>query len=84
MGITSDLKRARRLFPQTRRNILYTSMDLANKSQEQIRNDFERIAAEFAPCDVGLPDVEADVPDSRLLFAMDLCEELSDRYGDKE
>ena len=81
MGITSDLKKAKRLFPDTRRNILYTSMDLANKSQEQIRSDFERIAEELAPCDVGLPDIEVDVTDERVLFAMELCEELSDKYG---
>jgi hypothetical protein len=84
MGITSDLKRARKLFPATRRNVLYTSMDLANKSDEQIRNDFEHMAADFAPCDVGLPDIETDVPDSRLMFAMDLCKEYSDKYGDKK
>jgi len=83
MGITSDLKKAKRLFPQTRRNILYTSMDLANKSEGQIRTDFERIASELAPCDVGLPDIEIDVPDERILFAMGLCNEFSDKYGEK-
>jgi len=65
MGITSDLKRAKKLFPDTRRNILYTSMDLAAKTDRQIREDFEKIAAELAPCDVGLPDIEIDVPDER-------------------
>ncbi|MHC4639153.1 MAG: uroporphyrinogen decarboxylase/cobalamine-independent methonine synthase family protein [Planctomycetota bacterium] len=81
MGITSDLNKASRLFGDTRRNILYTSMDLQNKSKDQIRADFEKIAAEFAPCDVGLPDIEMDVPDDRVLLAMDLCRELSARYG---
>ena len=83
MGITSDLKKAKRLFPETRRNILYTSMDLANKSEQQIGTDFEKIANELAPCDVGLPDIEVDVPDDRILFAMDLCKEFSDKYGAK-
>jgi len=82
MGITSDLKRAKRLFPDARRNVLYTSMDLANKSQQQIRSDFERIAKEFAPCDVGLPNIEADVPDERVIFAVELCKEFSSTYGD--
>lgn len=84
MGITSDFKKAKRLFPNTRRNILYTSMDLANKSEDEIRTDFEHIARELAPCDVGLPDIEIDVPDERILFAMDLCEELSDKYGENK
>ena len=43
--------------------------------------DFERIAREFAPCDVGLPDIEADVPDEKIMFAMDLCAELSAQHG---
>ena len=84
MGITSDLKKAKRLFPNTRRNILYTSMDLANKSEDQIRTDFEQIAKDLAPCDVGLPDIEIDVPDERILFAMDLCRQLSDKYGENK
>jgi len=77
MGITSDLARARRLFGGARRTVLYTSMDLANKSRQQIRADFERIASDLAPCDVGLPDIEMDVPDERVTLAMDLCEQLS-------
>jgi len=81
MGITSDLKKAKELFPEARRNVLYTSMDLANKSKKQIRCDFEKIANELAPCDVGLPDIETDVPDEKVLFAMDLCQELSEKYG---
>jgi hypothetical protein len=82
MGITSDLKRAKRLFPDTRRNILYTSMDLANKSQEQIRSDFEQIATQFAPCDVGMPDIEIDVSDDRVKLTMDLCSEFTEKYGE--
>lgn len=79
MGITSDLKKAKRLFPETRRNVLYTSMDLANKSKGQIRSDFEKIADELAPCDVGLPDIEVDVPDEKVHFAMDLCKRFPKR-----
>jgi uroporphyrinogen-III decarboxylase len=82
MGITSNLKRAKQLFPQTRRTVLYTSMDLANKSEDQIYADFERIAQDFAPCDVGLPDIEIDVPDERVIFAMELCKKLTDKYGE--
>lgn len=82
MGLTSDLNRAKRLFPDARRNILYTSMDLANKTEAQIRDDFAKIARELAPCDVGLPDIEIDVPDERILLAMDLCDEMSNKYGD--
>ena len=82
MGLASDFEKARRLFPDTRRTLLYTSMDLANRAKDQISRDLERVAKELAPCDLGLPDIEADVPDERILFAMDLCEKLSEKYGE--
>jgi hypothetical protein len=81
MGLESDLPRARRLFPQARRNLLYTPMDLKNKRWADIRVDLDRIAEELGPCDLGLPDIEADVPDERIRSALDYCRELSDRYS---
>lgn len=47
-----DLER-NELFPQARRNLLVTSMDLKNKSWDEIRVDLDRIAAELGPCDLG-------------------------------
>jgi hypothetical protein len=81
MGIETDLAKAKRLVPEARRNLLYRSADLKRKSPEALRTDFERIAREFAPCDLGLPDIEADVPDEKIMFAMDLCAELSAKHG---
>lgn len=81
MGVSSDLARARKLFPEARRNVIYTMMDLTNKSEAEIREDFERIARDYAPCDVGLPNVDLGIGDDRVKFAMDLCGELSARYG---
>ena len=56
-------------------------MDMSDKSPESIRNDFERIAREYASCDVGLLNLGPDVPDKQVIFFMDLCKELSDKYG---
>ena len=81
MGIDSDLKKARETFPYARRNCLYKSIDLKNKSNEEIRNDFVFIAENLAPCDVGMPDIEDDVPDEKIKFAIDLCKEFSDKYS---
>jgi hypothetical protein len=77
MGIESDLARVREVFPDTRRNCLYKSIDLKNKSRSAIRKDFRYIADNLAPCDVGLPDIEHDVPDDKVMFAIDLCREFS-------
>jgi len=81
MGMTSDFGKAKRLFPDCRRNVLYTSMDMVDKSREDIRADFERIAEELAPCDVGLLNLGPDVSDEQVIFFMDLCEQLSGKYG---
>lgn len=83
MGIESDLKKAREIFPEARRNCLYKSVDLKNKTYEEIRKDFEYIAENLAPCDVGMPDIEYDVPDDKIIFAMDLCVELSEKYSER-
>lgn len=83
MGIESDLKKARNVFPSARRNCLYKSVDLKNKTIEEIRKDFKFIAENLAPCDVGLPDIEYDVPDEKIMFAMDLCKELADKHTDR-
>lgn len=81
MGLASDLVAVKRAFPNARRNLIYTAMDMMNKTEAQIRKDFERIARELGPCDLGLPNMELGVTDQRLLFALDLCGELNCQYG---
>jgi len=81
MGMTSDFGKAKKLFPDARRNVLYTSMDIADKSPQGIRDDFERVARELAPCDVGLLNLGPEVEDEQVIFFMDLCEQLSSKYG---
>jgi hypothetical protein len=81
LGLASDLPAVKRLFPQARRNLIYTAMDMMNKTDAQIREDFERIARELGPCDLGLPNMELGVSDERILFALDLCAELTAQYG---
>ena len=66
MGLESDLKKVRRLCPNTRRAVMYTPMDLWNNSSEQLRSDLMRIYNELAPCDVVMADIEAGTPDERV------------------
>lgn len=79
MGIESDMKKARTLFPLTRRSLMYTPMDLANKSFNEIRNDLELIAENYGPCDVVAADIEYQTPDSKVVDFIKLCEEISDK-----
>lgn len=81
MGVTSDLVKAKRLFPDARRTVLYTAMELGGKSEREIREDFVRIAREYAPCDVGLPNIDVHIPDERVEFVLDLCDKFSREHG---
>ena len=79
MGLESGLCRARALFPRARRALMYTPTDLAGKPWPEIRADFERIAADYGPCDLVAADIEAGTPDDRIARVQDLCQELSAR-----
>jgi len=81
MGLDSDLGRARRTFPRARRAIMYTPMDLANKPEDEIRADLDRIAAEYAPGDVVFPDIDSGTPVARVHAVLDYCDRLSREHA---
>jgi len=81
MGIKSDLARARSLFPTARRAVMYTPMDAANKSMPEIEADFDRIAREFAPCDVVIADIEAGTSDARIAELVELSKKSGTSRG---
>jgi len=83
MGIDSDLAKARVLMPNARRALMYTPMNLAEKPIAAIRADLERMAREYAPCDVVLADIDSGTQDQRVLSVVTLCAELSKVYGAK-
>ena len=77
MGLESNLVRARELFADARRAVMYTPMELAEKPVEVIRQDLERIAREYAPCDIVAGDIEAGTSDERILAFVEMCDEIS-------
>jgi hypothetical protein len=79
MGMNSNMARVRQMIPNARRALMYTPMDLANKAWEEVREDIERIARDYGPCDIVAADIEADTPDERVQALIDLCEEISNR-----
>jgi hypothetical protein len=76
MGLHSDLARARTLFPHARRALMYTPMDLANRTAAEMRADLGRIARDYAPCDLVVADIDAGTPDARVIEALNLCASL--------
>ena len=80
MGMDSDLKKARELFPETRRAIMYTPMDLANKGIHEIQKDLEYIALNFGTCDIVAADIEDGTPDGKVLDLIRMCEDISGKF----
>ncbi len=80
MGMDSDLEAAKTLFPETRRAIMYTPMDVANNTSEQIRNDMELIASKYGPCDIVFADIEYGTPDEKALDLIKICRVISEKY----
>jgi hypothetical protein len=76
MGLESDLRRARALFPDARRALMYTPMDLANKPLAEIGKDLKQIATEYGPCDLVLADIDAGLSHERVGAVIDLCKLL--------
>lgn len=80
MGIDSDLAKTRHLFPETRRSIMYTPMDVANKTPNEIKADLELIALNYGPCDIVAADIEAGTPDRKVHEFIALCQQISEKY----
>lgn len=76
MGMTTDLKKIKKMFPHTRRAVMYSADNLNKKTHEDIRKDMERIYNEIAPCDVVIADIQADTPDERVTHLIEMCAEI--------
>lgn len=75
-GIESDLVKIRRLFPQTRRCLIYTPMDLKKNTVEEFRRDLNQIREELSPCEIILADIDVDIPDSQITIFYEIAAEL--------
>ena len=76
MGMMSDMRRARDLFPEARRAVLYSPVTLHEASKETIARDMARIYQDLAPCDVVMADIRADTPDDRVCYLLQACRDL--------
>jgi hypothetical protein len=76
MGMASDMKKVKALFPEARRAVLYSPVKLQEATIEEIRRDMEQIYRELSPCDVVMADVQATTPDSRVRELLQICRAL--------
>lgn len=80
-GTGSDLQRLKRLFPDTRRAVLYTPGEAESKTLDELHADLEHIAQDYAPCDIVLADVETTMPDKRINDFLAIAKELEGLAG---
>ena len=78
IGIMSDLRKVRALFPDTRRAVMYSPVKLQDASMEEIEKDMRRIRDELSPCDIVMADIQAATPDARVNELLRICRSLED------
>lgn len=76
MGMMSDMARARGMFPNARRAVLYSPVKLQDAFLEEIRVDMQTIYEELAPCDVVMADIQTTTPDQRVSELLNICRDL--------
>ena len=77
MRLDSDLPKARTLFSGGRRALMYTPMEVRDKSSAGLRAELEQIAAQYAPATWYSPTSSPATPDQRVLELASMCEEIS-------
>jgi hypothetical protein len=75
-GMDSDLEALRAAFPEARRAVLYTPGELESKELPALAADFERVARDYAPCDLVLADIETTTPEYRVREALEIAKSL--------
>jgi len=76
MGIMSDLKKVRALFPDARRAVMYSPAQLHDASREKLWADMRLVREQLAPCDIVAGDIQPTTPDARVNELLDICRAL--------
>jgi hypothetical protein len=76
MGIMSDMAKVKRIFPETRRAVMYSPVTLQDASLEVLARDMEKVHHELAPCDIVMADIQASTSDERVKELLAICKNL--------
>lgn len=76
MGIETDLPKAKTLFPEARRAVMYSAIKLEQAPMEEIERDLRRIHRELSPCDVVMADIQWTTPGARIGEFADACKRI--------
>jgi len=73
MGIMSDMKKVKKMFPEARRAVMYSPVRLQEASLDEIKKDMEKIYHELSPCDIVMADVQATTSVKRVNDFLQMC-----------
>ncbi len=79
MGIMSDMKKVKKMFPDTRRAVMYSPVRLQEASLGDIQKDMEKIYKELSSCDIVMADIQATTGDKRVNELLNICKNLEIR-----
>ncbi len=75
-GITSNIEKIKRNFSDTRLCLIYSIVDLKNKTRDEIRHELQRIHDILIPCEIIIGDIDAGTPDEMVMDFYRLAAEV--------
>ena len=76
MGIMSDMRKVKVMFPEARRAVMYSPVRLQEASFDEIKKDMKKIYHELSPCDIVMADIQATTSDKRVNELLQICRNL--------
>ncbi|MEI6579799.1 MAG: uroporphyrinogen decarboxylase family protein [Eubacteriales bacterium] len=77
MGMVSDMKRVRDVFPDARRAVMYPPVELEQKTMDEIKADIQKIFDDLAPCDIIMADITDTTPDERVREFLEVADSFN-------
>lgn len=76
-GLKSDLPRMREMFPDARRAVLFMPTEIESLPMHELESIVQKVAEEYAPCDLVLADIENTCEDQRITDFIKMTEKYS-------
>jgi len=76
MGIMSDMKKVKKMFPEVRRAVMYSPVRLQEASLDELKKDMKKIYDKLSPCDIVMADIQATTSDKRVNELLEICNNL--------
>ena len=81
MGIMSDMKKVKKMFPEARRAVMYSPVRLQETNLGELREDMKKIHREIAPCDVVMADIQFSTTNRRINDFLRICRSIEEGIG---